>query len=120
MDFLSPSKAQDVGIVEWGHKAKAFRWVGGTAHALQISAGDLLDVEVFDTTELSGKLRVDERGSIALPIAGDLVVSGLTAEQAGHTIEQKLLTTNILKDPHVSVTVLEYARHKVLRVLMAK
>src|ERR1700692_3725480 len=64
--------------------------MGGPAHALQISAGDLLDVNVFDTVELSGRLRVDERGTIELPIAGDLVVSGLTAEQAGHAIEQKL------------------------------
>jgi polysaccharide export outer membrane protein len=103
-----PSKAQDVASLS-GDTKPSVPVVGGTAHALQISAGDLLDVEVFDTTELSGKLRVDERGSIALPIAGDLVVSGLTAEQAGHTIEQMLLTTNILKDPHVSVTVLEYA-----------
>jgi len=83
--------------------------VGGTAHALQISAGDLLDVNVFDTAELSGRLRVNEHGSIELPIAGDLVVSGLTADQAGHAIEQKLLSANILRDPHVSVNVLEYA-----------
>jgi polysaccharide export outer membrane protein len=83
--------------------------VSGAAHALQISAGDLLDVNVFDTVELSGRLRVDERGTITLPLGGDLVVSGLTAEQTGHAIEKKLLDTNILKDPHVSVTVLEYA-----------
>jgi polysaccharide export outer membrane protein len=83
--------------------------VGGAAHALQISAGDLLDVNVFDTVELSGRLRVDEHGTIALPLGGDLVVSGLTAEQAGHAIEKKLLDSDILKDPHVSVGVLEYA-----------
>jgi polysaccharide biosynthesis/export protein len=83
--------------------------VSGVAHALQISSGDLLDVNVFDTVELSSKLRVDEHGTIALPLGGNLVVSGLTAEQAGHTIERKLLEKDILKDPHVSVTVLEYA-----------
>jgi polysaccharide biosynthesis/export protein len=80
-----------------------------TAHPLQISTGDLLDVSVFDTPELSGKLRVDEHGNIALPLAGDLAVSGLTAEQAARAIEAKLLRTEILKDPHVLVTVLEYA-----------
>jgi polysaccharide export outer membrane protein len=36
-------------------------------------------------------------------------VSGLTAEQAGHAIEGKFLSTEILKDPHVSITILEYA-----------
>lgn len=83
--------------------------VNGSAHPLQIAPGDLLDVEVFDTAELSGKLRVDDRGTIQLPIAGDLSVSGMTAEQAGHSAEKKLLDTNILRDPHVSITVLEYA-----------
>jgi hypothetical protein len=38
-------------------------------HALQIASGDLLDLEVFDTPELSAKLRVDEHGAIALPVA---------------------------------------------------
>lgn len=79
------------------------------AHPLQISSGDLLDVTVFDTPELSDKLRVDEHGVIALPVAGDLVVSGFTAEEAGHAIEKKLLDADILKHPHVSVSVLEYA-----------
>ncbi len=82
---------------------------GGATHALQISSGDLLDVNVFDTTELSGKLRVDEHGTITLPLGGDLYVSGLTAELAGHAIEMRLLEKDILKDPHVQVTVLEYA-----------
>jgi polysaccharide export outer membrane protein len=78
-------------------------------HPLHIAAGDLLDVNVFDTSELSGKLRVDERGEITLPLAGELQVSGMTAEQAAHAVEAKLLSTEILKDPHVQVTVLEYA-----------
>lgn len=79
------------------------------AHTLQISAGDLLDVEVFDTPELSAKLRVDDQGRINLPVAGTLVVRGLTAEQAGVSVESDLRKTDVLKDPHVSVTVLEYA-----------
>ena len=54
--------------------------VDGAAHALQISAGDLLDVNVFDTVELSGRLRVDEHGTIALPLGGDLGVSGMTLQ----------------------------------------
>lgn len=83
--------------------------VDATAHPLQISAGDLLEVSVFDTPDLSGKLRVDEHGNIALPLAGDLTVSQLTAEQAARVIEAKLSRAEILKDPHVLVTVLEYS-----------
>ena len=80
-----------------------------SVHALQISAGDLLDLNVFDTPELSTKLRVDEHGAVTLPVAGALPVQGLTAEQAGQAIEARFREMNILKDPHVSVTVLEYA-----------
>ena len=42
-------------------------------HALQISAGDLLDLSVFDTPELSTKLRVDEQGKVTLPVAGSIL-----------------------------------------------
>jgi polysaccharide export outer membrane protein len=79
------------------------------AYALQISSGDLLSLDVFDSPDLSGKLRVDERGEITLPLGGDLEVGGLTAEQAAHKVEAWFHEKDILKDPHVSVTVLEYA-----------
>lgn len=79
------------------------------AYPLQISAGDLLDVNVFDTPELSSKLRVDARGEVALPVAGELSVSGMTAGQAGHAIEARFRQADVLKEPHVIVTVLEYS-----------
>ena len=79
------------------------------AHPLQISGGDLLDLTVFDTPELSGRLRVNEHGEITLPLAGPLPVAGLTAEQAALAIENCFRQKDILKDPHVSVMMLEYA-----------
>jgi polysaccharide export outer membrane protein len=83
----------------------------GGAHALRLSAGDLLDVKVLGTSDpdFSPKLRVDERGSVTLPYAGVLLVAGLTAEDAGRAIEARFREKDVLKDPHVSVTVLEYA-----------
>lgn len=81
----------------------------GIAHALRISAGDLLDVMVFDTPELSGRLRVNENGDVVVPIAGALHVAGMTSEQAAVAVEDKLRSTDILKYPHVSVLVSEYA-----------
>ncbi len=78
-------------------------------HALRISAGDLLELDVFDTPELSTKLRVDEQGHVTLPVAGTLSVMGLTAEQAGQAIETCFRNTDVLKDPHVTVTVLEFS-----------
>lgn len=77
--------------------------------ALRIAAGDLLAIDVFDTPELSAKLRVSEKGDIDLPVAGSLHVGGLTAEEAAVEVEQRLRDDNILKHPHVEVFIQEYA-----------
>jgi polysaccharide biosynthesis/export protein len=78
-------------------------------HAVQISSGDLLELNLFDTPELSGRLRVDEHGNIALPLAEDVPVAGLTAEQAARRIEARYRQAAVLKQPHASVTVVESA-----------
>jgi polysaccharide biosynthesis/export protein len=77
--------------------------------ALRIFAGDLLAVDVFDTPELSAKLRVSEKGDIDLPVAGGIHVGGLTAEEAAASIEALLRGNDILKHPHVEVFIQEYA-----------
>jgi len=81
----------------------------GAAHALRISPGDLLELSVFDAPELSGKLRVNDKGEIAIPIAGTIRVAGMTAEEAAVAIEEKLRKADILKFPHVSIFMTEYA-----------
>ncbi len=79
------------------------------SYALLLDTGDLLDIRVFDTPDLSEKLRVDNRGDITLPVGGIVKVRGLTAEQAQTAIEERFRQSNILHDPHVEVFVLEYA-----------
>jgi polysaccharide export outer membrane protein len=76
---------------------------------LRISAGDLLSVDVFDTPELSAKLRVSEKGDVDLPVAGSIHVGGMTAEEAATSIENLLRDDVILKHPHVEVFIQEYA-----------
>ncbi len=79
------------------------------APAVRLDAGDLLEITTFDTPDLSGKFRVDHRGYVNLPVGGALPVQGLTAEQAATAIERFLRNRDILKNPHVTVLVLEYA-----------
>jgi len=80
-----------------------------STNALLLDEGDLLDVRVFDTPELSDKFRVDDHGEIILPVGGAVRVQGLTAEQAQTAIAQRFRQGSILRDPHVDVFVLEYA-----------
>src|SRR5208282_1562932 len=46
-----------------------------------VGAGDLLEMSVFDTPELSGKLRVSNTGDVILPLVGSLHVAGLSASE---------------------------------------
>jgi len=81
----------------------------GSGAAGPIGAGDLVEMSVFDTPELSGKLRVSNTGDIFLPLVGSLHVAGLKADEAQTLIRQKFVDGGFLKDPQVTVFVAEYA-----------
>src|ERR1700687_3065606 len=94
-----PIAAQNVSPVGLMTTAEALS-SGSSAHPLQISAGDLLDLSVFDTPELSTKLRVDEHGAVTLPIGGSLSLSGLTAGGGGLGIQKRFRSAGDLIEPH--------------------
>jgi polysaccharide export outer membrane protein len=81
----------------------------GSGAAGPIGAGDLVEMSVFDTPELSGKLRVDNSGDIILPLVGSLHVGGLKADEMQGLIRRELIDGGFLKDPQVTVFVTEYA-----------
>ena len=83
--------------------------VQNTQTLIRIAAGDLIDVQVFNTPELSAKLRVSPEGLISLPDTGDIAVGGLTALEAGAKIEKSLRDSQVMLDPHVTVLVTEYS-----------
>jgi len=81
----------------------------GSGAAGPIGAGDLVEMSVFDTPELSGKLRVSNTGDVLLPLVGTLHLQGLTAGEAQTLIRQKFVAGSFLKDPQVTVFISEYA-----------
>jgi polysaccharide export outer membrane protein len=81
----------------------------GDLISMPIDSGDLIDVQVFSTPELSGRLRVDEGGYINLPAGGRLHISTLTARQASVAIENLLRKNEIMMNPEVTVFIVEYA-----------
>jgi polysaccharide export outer membrane protein len=76
---------------------------------LLIGSGDLLDVRVFNTPELSGKFRVSPSGTITVPQGGLITVAGLSPAEAQEKIETTFKNRNIMLEPHVIVFVEEYA-----------
>jgi polysaccharide biosynthesis/export protein len=81
------------------------------APPIMIGPGDLVDVTMFGSPELSGRFRVDEKGEIQLPLLGLVHVHGLTAEGAAKLIGRDYVAAEILEPGGAQATVFieEYA-----------
>jgi polysaccharide export outer membrane protein len=74
---------------------------------LQLSVGDQVKMDVFDRPEMSGVMLVDEDGSIRVPLAGAVEVSGLSPVVAAQKVEAALKSGQYLVNPHVTLTVVQ-------------
>lgn len=72
----------------------------------RVGPGDILDVRIFNQTQLSGDRRVDESGRIRLPFIQEFQVACLTEAEIAQQITEKY--KKFLRDPQVDVFVKEY------------
>ena len=84
-----------------------------TSPMTQISEGDLLDIVIFDTPELSGRFRVNLKGDILLPLAGTLHVADLNLAEITDAVSQRYKDAKILVAPEVTVFVAEFTRRTI-------
>lgn len=75
---------------------------------LTLAPGFLLSLNVLDDPDLVGTFRIDQHGDLSLPILGTMHVAGETVSEARVQIQNVLLKNQILNDPQVNLTVLEY------------
>ena len=73
---------------------------------------DLLEISVFEIPELNRTVRVSEKGTISLPLLGEMSVNGLTAMQLESRLRDEL-SRRYLQDPQVSVFIRDYGSKKV-------
>jgi len=73
----------------------------------QLGAGDKIRVIVFGEDSLSGEFFVAGTGRVSLPLIGEIRAAGLTISQLQQAITAAL-RDGYLKDPRVSVDVLNY------------
>src|SRR5580658_8127565 len=77
--------------------------------AQKLGVDDLIAVSVYDAPELTRTLRVEEDGTIHLPLLKNGVqASGIFPRQLETSIATALKSEQILVDPFVKVTVVEY------------
>jgi polysaccharide biosynthesis/export protein len=77
-----------------------------------VGAEDLLEISVFEIPELNRTVRVSEKGTISLPLLGEMDVKGFTAMQLEERLKEAL-SLKYLEDPQVSVFVREFGSKKV-------
>ncbi len=77
--------------------------------APQLSAGDLIEINVYNVPELATKSRINSNGDVYLPLINYVHLSGLTAEDAELAIQKRLSEGGFVNNPHVSLFVDEHA-----------
>lgn len=75
----------------------------------KIVPGDLLEISVFDTPELTQQVRVGADGKAELALVGGVPLAGLTTQQASEEIARELRDRQFLLRPQVNVLVKESA-----------
>lgn len=80
-----------------------------SAPNIAIGAGDLLNIVVFDTPELTTSVRVSQDGEVNLPVLGRMKLAGMNTIEAARMIEGELRSRHLILEPHVTVFIAEYA-----------
>lgn len=68
-----------------------------------VGAGDMLRITVFRNPDLTTEARVTDAGTIQFPLIGDVPVTGLSPQQVGSLIAEKLRAGKFVVNPEVSV-----------------
>ena len=75
----------------------------------RISQQDILQISVFQVSDLNNAVQVNQDGSITLPLVGRVQVAGITTSEAEQVIAGKL-RQKYLQSPQVSVSVKTYGK----------
>lgn len=78
----------------------------------RVGPGDKLEISVWNHPELTKEIRVRPDGMIGLPVVGEIQAAGVSPEALRQDITARLRSN--LKNPIVSVSVLDYKSKKVL------
>ena len=100
-----------LGLLLWS--AAGLGWAQA---AEKLGVGDAVRVSVFQQPDLSLETRISERGTISMPLIGEVKLAGLSATEAGSHIAVALKRGKFLNNPqvHVALTTLRSRQVSVL------
>ncbi len=78
-----------------------------------LGPGDVFSVRVYGEEAMSGSHQVAPDGTISFPLLGSVQVAGLEPTEVAKRIQTELRERDLLRNPHVSVYVDEYASKRI-------
>jgi polysaccharide export outer membrane protein len=87
-----------LGLLLWAVAGPALAQSGD-----KLGVGDAVRVTVFQQPDLTLETRISERGSISMPLIGEVKLAGLSATEAGTQIAAALKKGKFLINPQVNV-----------------
>lgn len=121
---------QSIAITRWPATARAgLAWLARVACLMLIltpgiaraqgaasetlGVGDTVRVTVFQNPDLTTESRISSKGTIVMPLVGEVQLNGLTPTTAGTRISDQLKKGNFIRNPQVSVGVLQVRSRQV-------
>lgn len=77
-----------------------------------LGAGDVVRVNVYQNQDLTLEVRISENGAISYPLLGQVRIGGMSVPQAEKAISDGLRNGNFVKQPQVSVMVVQVRGHQ--------
>lgn len=74
----------------------------------RLGSGDTLRLLVFNDPRLSGEFRVNDNGTVAVPLIGSVPADGRTVREVESAISGELSRQGLLRNAQVSVEVINY------------
>jgi polysaccharide export outer membrane protein len=74
----------------------------------RLGPGDVVRIITYGEDPLTGEFRVNDGGSIAVPLLGSVSAAGLTPAQLETEVAGALIGADLLRNPSVSVEVIAY------------
>jgi polysaccharide export outer membrane protein len=76
--------------------------------AYTLGPGDQVRIITFGEETLTGEFRVNDSGSIALPLVGAVRAAGLTSSELETSVALALRRGNLVRDPSVAAEIIAY------------
>lgn len=79
-----------------------------TPDSYTLGTGEQVRVVIFGQNQLTGLFTVNDRGTISVPLLGDVPAQGKTTDELAQTIATELKQKNMLNNPSVTVEIAKY------------